>query len=115
MAEFPINRGIGKSVEFKGLKSQYLFIFVGGLLATFILFVIMYMVGINQWFCIGFGVVAASVLVWQTFALNAKYGEYGLMKLQARGSHPKYIINRRGHRPFIRFRRPSNKQNRKEE
>ncbi|CDN30665.1 Conjugative transposon protein TraF [Mucinivorans hirudinis] len=115
MAEFPINRGIGKSVEFKGLKSQYLFIFVGGLLATFILFVIMYMVGINQWFCIGFGVIAASVLVWQTFALNAKYGEHGLMKLQARGSHPKYIINRRGHRPFIRFRRPSNKQNRKEE
>lgn len=95
MAEFPINRGIGKSVEFKGLKSQYLFIFVGGLLAIFVLFVVMYMVGIDQWFCIGFGVIAASVLVWQTFALNAKYGEYGLMKLQARSSHPKYIINRR--------------------
>ena len=95
MAEFPINRGIGKSVEFKGLKSQYLLIFVGGLLATFVLFVIMYMVGINQWVCIGFGVTAASVLVWQTFALNAKYGEHGLMKLSATKSHPKYIINRR--------------------
>ena len=95
MAEFPINRGIGKSVEFKCLKSQYLFIFVGGLLATFVLFVIMYMVGINQWVCIGFGVTAASVLVWQTFALNAKYGEHGLMKLSATKSHPKYIINRR--------------------
>ena len=95
MAEFSINRGIGKSVEFKGLKSQYLFIFVGGLLALFILFVIMYMVGINQWFCIGFGLVAASVLVWQTFALNAKYSEHGLMKVQARSSHPRYIISRR--------------------
>ena len=95
MAEFPINRGIGKSVEFKGLKSQYLFIFVGGLLAVFVLFVVMYMIGIDQWICIGFGVIAASVLVWQTFALNAKYGEHGLMKLQARRSHPKYIINRR--------------------
>lgn len=95
MAEFPINRGIGKSVEFKGLKSQYLFIFVGGLLAIFVLFVVMYMIGIDQWICIGFGVVAASVLVWQTFALNGKYGEYGLMKLQARRSHPAYIINRR--------------------
>lgn len=94
MADYPINRGIGKSVEFKGLKSQYLFIFVGGLLATFVLFVIMYMVGINQWVCIGFGVIAASVLVWQTFALNAKYGEHGLMKLSATKSHPKYIINR---------------------
>jgi hypothetical protein len=109
MADYPINRGIGKSVEFKGLKSQYLFIFVGGLLATFILFVIMYMVGINQWVCIGFGVVAASVLVWQTFALNAKYGEHGLMKLSATKSHPKYIINRRKFpRLFIKKgRRPS--------
>lgn len=95
MADYPINRGIGKSVEFKGLKSQYLFIFVGGLLAIFVLFVIMYMVGINQWVCIGFGVVSATLLVWQTFALNDKYGEHGLMKLQARSSHPKYIINRR--------------------
>lgn len=94
MADYPINRGIGKSVEFKGLKAQYLFIFVGGLLALFVLFVIMYMVGINQLVCIGFGVVSATLLVWQTFALNAKYGEHGLMKLQARSSHPKYIINR---------------------
>lgn len=80
MAEYPINKGIGCSVEFKGLKAQYLFIFCGGLLALFVLFVILYMVGINQWFCIGFGVVSASVLVWQTFALNARYGEHGLMK-----------------------------------
>jgi predicted membrane chloride channel (bestrophin family) len=95
MAEYSINKGIGGSVEFKGLKAQYLFVFVGGLLVVFILFVIMYMIGISQWFCIGFGVLAASVLVWLVFALNAKYGEYGLMKLTATKSHPKYIINRR--------------------
>lgn len=95
MAEFPINRGVGKSVEFKGLKAQYLFIFAGGLLATFVVFVIMYMAGVSQWVCIGFGVIAASVLVWQTFALNAKYGEHGLMKLAASKSHPKYLISRR--------------------
>ena len=60
--EFNINKGIGKSVEFKGLKSQYLFIFAGGLLAVFVVFVIIYMIGIDQWICIGFGVIAASVL-----------------------------------------------------
>lgn len=64
MAEYPVNKGIGRSVEFKGLKAQYLFIFCGGLLALFVLFVILYMIGIDQWFCIGFGVVSASVLVW---------------------------------------------------
>lgn len=94
--EYPINKGIGRSVEFKGLKAQYLFIFCGGLLAVFVLFVVMYMAGVAQGICIGFGVVSASVLVWFTFHLNGKYGEHGLMKLGASRSHPpRYIINRK--------------------
>lgn len=95
MAEYPVNKGIGRSVEFKGLKAQYLFIFGGGLLALFILFVILYMVGIDQWICTGFGAVSASLLVWRTFALNDRYGEHGLMKLGASRNRPKYLINRR--------------------
>lgn len=95
MADYPINKGIGKSVEFKGLKSQYLFLFACGLLAIFVLFVILYMTGIGQWFCIGFGVISSSVLVWKTFAMNHKYGEYGLMKLSAVRSHPTYLLNRK--------------------
>ena len=57
--------------------------------------VILYMVGIDQWICIGFGAASSSLLVWQTFALNARYGEHGLMKLGASRSHPRYLINRR--------------------
>ena len=95
MAEYNINKGIGQSVEFKGLKAQYLFIFTGGLLAIFVLFVILFLAGVSQWVCIGTGVVSASLLVWQTFALNARYGEHGLMKLGASRSHPRYLINRR--------------------
>ena len=95
MSEFSINRGIGKSVEFKGLKAQYLFIFIGGLLALFVLFIIMYLVGINQWVCIGFGGIAATVLVWQTYALNTNDNKKMLMQAHARSSHPRYIINRR--------------------
>lgn len=77
------------------MKAQYLFIFAGGLLSVFVLFVIMYMIGIDQWVCIGFGVIAASVLVWFTFNLNARYGEHGLMKMLALRQHPHYLINRR--------------------
>lgn len=95
MAEYSINKGIGKPAEFKGLKSQYLFIFAGGLLSVFIVFVIMYMIGIGQMVCIGFGVTTAGILVWLTFHLNDKYGEFGLMKVQAISHHPKYIINRK--------------------
>ena len=47
MAEYQINKGIGRTVEYKGLKAQYLFIFAGGLIADFVIFVVMYMCGLN--------------------------------------------------------------------
>lgn len=100
--EYMINKGIGKSVEFQGLKSQYLFIFAGGLLAMFIIFVVMFMAGVSQWVCIGFGLVAASVLVWLTFSLNARYGEHGLMKVFARRQHPRYLLNRKATKRLFR-------------
>ena len=89
MAEYPVNRGIGKPVEFKGLKSQYLFIFAGGLLAVFVVFIVLFMAGVNQWVCIVFIVSASLLLVWQTFRLNARYGTYGLKR------HPRFIISRK--------------------
>ena len=93
MGKYSINKGIGNSVEFQGLKSQYLFIFIGGLLAIFILFVILYLIGVNQIVCIAIGLILAFILVWQTFAFNKKYGEHGLMKLSASKNHPSYIIS----------------------
>ena len=90
MAEYTVNKGIGRSPEFKGLKSQYLFIFAGGLLALFVIFVVMYMAGIDQCVCIGFGVVSSSLLIWGTFRLNTRYGE-----LQASRNRPRHIISRR--------------------
>lgn len=101
--EYNINKGIGKSVEFKGLKAQYLFIFAGGLLAVFIVFVVMYMAGVDQWICISFGVIAAFALVWLTFNLNAKYGEHGLMKLLAKRQHPHFLINRKNSRRLFQY------------
>ena len=65
MAAFEINKGVGRTVEFKGLKTQYLFLFAGGLLAVFILVVILYLCGISQITCLVIGVVGASFVVWQ--------------------------------------------------
>ena len=86
-----------------------LFIFAGGLLAILIAFMVLYMAGVNQWICIALGIISASVLVWATFHLNAKYGEWGLMKIQAAKNHPRYIINRKR---FLRLIIP-NLKNRK--
>ena len=93
--EYSVNRGIGRSAEFKGLKSQYLFIFAGGLLGLFVVLVVMFMAGIHQGVCIFFGVAAASTLIYGTFQLNGKHGEHGLMKTMAKRNHPRYVINRR--------------------
>jgi len=95
MAEHFINKGVNKPAEFKGLQSQYLFIFAGGLLGTFVIFIIMYLAGINQWVCIFTGLVLAFVVVWMTFSLNRKFGRFGLMKVQATRTFPRRIINRR--------------------
>lgn len=92
---YEINKGVGRSVEFKGLKAQYLFIFAGGLFGMFILVVILYLAGAGQLLCIAIGGVGASVLVWKTFDLNRKYGQHGLMKIAARKNHPRYLINRK--------------------
>lgn len=93
--KYIVNRGVGKSVEFKGLKAQYLFIFSIGLFMIIFLVMVLYMGGINQVFCIIFGIFAMSILVYLVFHLNQKYGEHGLMKLAARKRHPDFIINRK--------------------
>ena len=93
MANWEINKGVGRTVEFKGLKAQYLFLFAGGLLAVFILVVILYLCGVSQLVCLVIGVPGATVVVWQTFSMNKKYGQYGLMKKGAVRMHPRYLVN----------------------
>lgn len=95
MAAWEINKGVGRTVEFKGLKAQYLFLFAGGLLAVFFLVVILYLCGVSQIACLVIGIVGATLVVWQTFAMNRKYGQYGLMKKGAVRMHPRYLLNRR--------------------
>ena len=95
MASYSINKGVNKPAEFKGLQSQYLFIFAGGLLGSFVLFIILYLVGVNQWVCIFLGVILALLVIYTTLSLSKKYGRFGLMKLQATKNFPRRIINRR--------------------
>lgn len=87
------------------LKSQYLFIFAGGLLAVFVVFIVLFMAGVNQWLCIGFIVSASLLLVWQTFRLNARYGTHGLMKVAARKRHPRFIISRKAIPRLFNYKR----------
>jgi len=102
MNTYNINKGIGRTVEFRGLKAQYLFIFAGGLLGILILVMILYMAGTSSYICLFLGAGGSSLIVWQTFSLNRKYGEHGLMKIGAKKRHPRYIICRKPIRRYLR-------------
>lgn len=102
MKTWNINKGIGCTVEFKGLKAQYLFGFAGGLLLVLILVMVLYMANINMYICLSVGCISASLIIWKTFSLNNKYGEHGLMKLGAKRKHPQYIISRRPVQSYLK-------------
>lgn len=52
--DYRINKGAGRPIEFKGLKSQYLFFFAGGLVSVFLAVVVLYMAGVSQLVCLSF-------------------------------------------------------------
>ena len=103
MRNYNINKGIGRTVEFKGLKAQYLFIFAGGLLGVLILVMLLYMAGVNSFMCLLVGSTGGALIVQQTFSLNKKHGEHGMMKLGAKKKHPRYIICRKAVRRFLKL------------
>lgn len=91
--EYFINRGIGNTPEFKGLKRQYLYLFVGGILGSFLLFVFLYMVGVDPLICIVIGSISVLSSTVTAFCLNKQFGENGLLQWEASLYRPKYIIN----------------------
>lgn len=88
---YHINRGINKSIEFKGLKAQYIWYFGGGVVALLIVFAILYTIGVNSFVCIGIIGTAGAILVIRLYALSNTYGEHGMMKMLARRSVPEVI------------------------
>lgn len=77
---YQINKGINKSIEFKGLKAQYIWYLGGGLVVLLILFAIIYIIGVNVFFCLGLIVLLGTGLFMYVYKLSRTYGEFGLMK-----------------------------------
>ena len=88
---YPINKGINKPIEFKGLKAQYIGYLGGGLLALLILFVVLYICGVNTFICLGIILIAGTGLFMYVYRLSHKYGEHGMMKTIAKRSIPTVI------------------------
>ncbi len=88
---YQINKGINKSIEFKGLKAQYIWYLGGGLVGLMIFFAIIYIIGLNIFFCLALIVLLTTVLFMYVYKLSRTYGEYGLMKKVARKAVPNVV------------------------
>jgi hypothetical protein len=88
---YVINKGINKSIEFKGFKAQYIWYLGGGLLALLILFVVLYICGVHPFICLGIILINGTCLFIYVGRLSSKYGEFGLMKKMAKKGVPKVI------------------------
>lgn len=100
---YSINKGVNKSIEFRGLKAQYIWYLAGGLLALMILFAILYVTGINTYICLAVILSVGGFLFTQVYKLSNKYGEHGMMKRAAKRMLPK-VIRCNSRRVFVRVK-----------
>jgi hypothetical protein len=91
---YQINKGINQSIEFKGLKAQYIWYLGGGVVALLIVFSVMYIICLPTYLCVGIILAAGTSLVIKIYGMSNKYGEHGLMKALARKRVPKVIKSR---------------------
>lgn len=88
---YQINKGINKSVEFRGIRAQYIMYLGGGLVILLVLFAILYIAGVHSFVCIAVVLLLGVGLIGFIYRLNNKYGQYGLLKKMANRRLPSYI------------------------
>jgi hypothetical protein len=88
---YTINKGINKSIEFRGLRAQYIWYFGGMVIFLMMIFAILYIAGFGTFFCLALTGGAAAGGSIKIFALSQKYGQHGLMKAIARRRLPKVL------------------------
>lgn len=92
--KYHINKGVNRSLEFKGVKAQYIIYLCLGFIVLLLLFVTLYLIGINTYVCLV--VIAAMGVAFYLLIqyYSKKYGEHGLARQAARKQLPKTIVAR---------------------
>ena len=101
---YQINKGINKSIEFRGLKAQYIWYFGGLVVFLMVLFAVIYISGLNTYICIALIGGLGTLGTLKIFSLSHQYGEFGMMKALASRQLPKVLksYSRRIFRNFIK-------------
>lgn len=88
---YTINKGIGKSIEFHGLKGQYIWYFAALVVSLLVLFAILYIASSGMMVCLGLTGGLGALGGIKIFTLSGRYGEHGMMKAIARRQVPKVL------------------------
>lgn len=88
---YQVNKGINQSIEFKGLKAQYIWYLGAGVVGLMILFAVLYIIGLPSIICVAFIGSSGGFLVFQIYRMSNRFGQYGMMKALARKQIPKVI------------------------
>jgi hypothetical protein len=88
---YTINKGIGKSIEFRGLRAQYIWYFGALVVVLMILFATLYIAGAGIVICLGLTGALGALGGIKIFSLSRRYGEHGMMKAIARRQVPKVL------------------------
>jgi hypothetical protein len=88
---YQINKGINQSIEFKGLKAQYIWYLGGGVVMLMMVFAGMYVAGLPSLVCVGVIGISGTLLVVKVYSMSRRYGEYGLMKTLSKRQVPKAV------------------------
>jgi hypothetical protein len=88
---YQINKGINQSIEFKGLKAQYIWYLGGGVVGLMIVFAVLFIIGIPSLVCVVLIGAAGTVMVIKIYKMSRKYGEHGMMKALASRQIPKCV------------------------
>ncbi|MBN8788965.1 MAG: DUF4133 domain-containing protein [Terrimonas sp.] len=91
---YQINKGINRSIEFKGLKAQYIWWLGGVVIGLLVLFAVLYIIGVNTFICLGIVAGAGIYSIMKIYAISSKYGEHGMMKKVAKRNIPGVIKSR---------------------
>lgn len=105
---YQVNKGINKSIEFKGLKAQYIWYLGGGILGLLVLYAVMYIIGINTFICLAIILLSGTGLVIRVYGMSNTYGEHGMMKKIAQRSIPK-IIRCNSRQLYMTLKKENNK------
>ncbi|MDF2190512.1 DUF4133 domain-containing protein [Paraflavitalea sp. CAU 1676] len=94
---YKINKGINRSIEFKGIQAQYIIYLALGLVGLLLSFALLYMFGVNLYVCLLIIIPSGAVLYFTVQRYSRRYGEHGLVKKVASKQLPRSICTRTRH------------------